>query len=86
MSSLVLPLAPVEFGHRGGHTPPDIQLNSGAGVTDLQLAFSEPSESEEDAACSPPAKPALQAPEERRQSSALLAKVGRAEQPQVLPQ
>lgn len=95
VSSLVLPQLQFNLAIEATpHPPPEGQAElSGAGVTDLQLAFSEGSETEGDAACSPQARPALQAPEERRQNSALLARwTGVAwrccntEQPHVLPQ
>lgn len=61
MSSLVLPLTPVQLGHRGNRIPPASRpwhqkaklISQVPGVTDLELAFSELSETEKDAACSP---------------------------------
>lgn len=59
MSSLVLPLTPAQLGLRD-HIPPASRpchqkeklISQVPGITDMELAFSELSETEKDAACS----------------------------------
>ena len=61
VSSLVLPLTPAHLGHRGDHIPPASRpwhqkeklISQVPGLTDLELAFSELSETEKRVTCSP---------------------------------